>query len=639
MRFRMIVVWLLFSGCAQEKAADDVERVKIRLGTCLGPVTAVDGFNSAAPDCRQRIAEYVLPRTPDAEIHACLYAHDSGRLVSITPFRWDAPRFRPLEAASFPAEAERLNVNFMILRAPVAACDPALWNVTCYEEENCVFRLSGQTSSDGEETIIDFRPRGGGACNVESGPNGGPACQGCGWYVDNDDRPCTPTGQGRAEEAPAPICNTTTCQWERPRCQAHCQWGAFELCDGESGCEIRPDQVANDCPCGLDGKGPLVCDPETCSMVAQPCVGVCEPGTMVVADDQVLPDLSGPCGRCGLGRTMAICSDTCQFQGETVCEEPDGLCVPGARIGMQVECTNEGEPGLRQPICGESCLEAEAEPGACIVPAECGPDVPPDAMEPSVEACGRCGLGVRTRACREGRWGPWSKCIEEDIECSPGTIRNIPCDNSIGQCSAGNRAQTCSRDTCTWNAPGECSVLPAEEDLPCNGIDEDCDGLDYTLDRWDQAADNGGCDSATELTPEILSRLYRPGTDITINGSNHEQLDFDYYRIDHRLLQRCGEQHCMAVTFPTPGSVHVAMIFENLDACRRDTSTVFEIWNDQENAALMELAWPRSGEAVYLRVFSAALDLCGDEYGFTLSMPNTLLMDLEAADVPGRGGP
>jgi len=171
--------------------------------------------------------------------------------------------------------------------------------------------------------------------------------------------------------------------------------------------------------------------------------------------------------------------------------------------------------------------------------------------------------------------------------------------------------------------------LPAEEDPPCDGIDADCNGVDYVRDEWDATTRNGNCLSPSVLTVEMLSDRYRPGSDVTIEATNHQGDDYDYYLIDEQLASGCGgRSNCLTVDFETRGAARIAMIYENSAACQRDTSNTFVIWNDLEQPASMELTWPRTGEPFLLRVLSGGVDICGHAYRFTLRMPNQILNDM-----------
>ena len=636
MRTLILTLCLVAVGCSKKETAPTApDGVLIKFSTCLGPPEPAEGFTSAAPDCRQKLAAHLAPATTEAPIHGCLYAHLDGRLLETIPFGWTAPRFHPLETPSFAATADNLAVNFMIFREPVAACPADLWSTTCYEEPNCVFRLKGQTSSQEDVIVVDFRPRGGGACQVETGPLGGPACQGCGWYADNDARPCTPSNEANANPGPERLCNVETCQWERPRCQAHCQWGPFEACDADSGCTPTPDETAIDCTCGVDGKAPLVCNPETCSLVAQPCGDACEPGEMVLATT-VYPDVPGACGPCDAGETMAVCSDSCQFVGEILCEEPPDLCQPGENVGMEVACEVNDSQGFRQPVCGADCrVSSDWEEADCTLDRVCGDDIPADIMGSGSENCGRCERGERTRECIDGQWGPWSKCNDDVVDCTPGTSESVACVDAVGACSEGLRRRVCN-DECTWNEPGECTVQPMME-VPCNGIDEDCDGTDYVLDEWDEAAPNDNCMSPTVLTPEMFSRGREAGDPIVIEGESHMSGDEDYYLIDQRLIDRCRDgSNCLTVEFEETNAARAVIIYQDIDTCDGEGLVVVDVINTGEERRVSTLSGPSGADSVVLRVLSAGFGICGHGYSFTLRMPNQLI--LENSPVSNRAG-
>ena len=118
------------------------------------------------------------------------------------------------------------------------------------------------------------------------------------------------------------------------------------MCGEDGGCVIHPDEEAKVCRCAEGGNGPVTCDAETCSMVAQDCATPpCLPGEEVLATE-ALSMVSATCGSCGLGATLAVCNAACEFDGTTVCSGTEALCEPGEIIGMEIECEIDGEAGF-----------------------------------------------------------------------------------------------------------------------------------------------------------------------------------------------------------------------------------------------------------------------------------------------------
>lgn len=97
---------------------------------------------------------------------------------------------------------------------------------------------------------------------------------------------------------------------------------------------------------------------------------------------------------------------------------------------------DDGDP-CTDDVCGPTGCESSLAPGA-----ECTPD------EMSSEACGNCGMRVRTCG-QDCKWGAFGACGAEGA-CAPGQTDSEGCGN------CGSRTRTCGQD-CSWGAFGACN--------------------------------------------------------------------------------------------------------------------------------------------------------------------------------------
>jgi hypothetical protein len=140
-------------------------------------------------------------------------------------------------------------------------------------------------------------------------------------------------------------------------------------------------------------------------------------------------------------------------------------------------------------VCQSDCSWGDY--GSCSGAGQCEP------QQRDQESCGDC--GVRSRICgNDCIWGDWSACAGEG-SCEPDATSYEDCgacvsagNCGVGECEAGTRALVCT-DLCEWGTPGACqgNVDPVY-DVPCDDVDQDCDGADATvLDLYEPDDDCG----------------------------------------------------------------------------------------------------------------------------------------------------
>lgn len=297
-------------------------------------------------------------------------------------------------------------------------------------------------------------------------------------------------------------------------------------CDGstDEGCGCSPDGLSEMCgstdvgSCRLGSRTCVAGTWSSCSGVIEPVPEVCDG----IEDDDCNGTVDDGCD----------CTD-----GSTrVCGVSLGVC----RSVMQV-CTAghwpracADEPGVISPspeecdgALDQNCDGAVDEGCLCVNGAvdrsACGTDV------------GECETGMRV--CSMGTWGACSGGIapaaevcegSHDENCDGGIDEGCSCTNGATRaCGVGACAGT---QTCASGMWGACSGAAPSTEI-CNGIDDDCDGLNDQLDTGVSmvgascGTDEGLCTAGTYSCPS--TSLVCSGVAAVAETCDHQDQDCD----------------------------------------------------------------------------------------------------------------
>jgi hypothetical protein len=247
------------------------------------------------------------------------------------------------------------------------------------------------------------------------------------------------------------------------------QWGPWSACMGVTGCTPQSTQA-----CGMHGQQTCneMCQWGTCACqgnTSQTC-GNCNRGTQTRTCNGGTWSDWGTCGGqpCAPGATRMCmnggtetCSASCEWGSclGQMCTGPAptrscGRCGTQARVcdngtwGEFGPCTGEGVCAPSDPaqMCGmdgrQSCTE-QCQWGACACVGD------------SMQACGNCMGGTRTRTCSNGTWSAWSACMGEP-PCAAGATRMCGVnDSGMQMCSQACQWGTCTGQSCAGPAPTE----------------------------------------------------------------------------------------------------------------------------------------------------------------------------------------
>ena len=314
--------------------------------------------------------------------------------------------------------------------------------------------------------------------------------------------------------------------------------GTWRGCDAPTDCTCTPGEEASE-PCGQCGTRSGTCNPSGVWIWSEVCeeLGECVPGTEEISEsacglcgtqrrsceDTCLWGEWSPCqgeGECApgdeelescgsCGGTSRVCNDLCVWGEWSQCDQSQG-CSPG-----EVDEQSCGLCGTKTRVCDDSCGWGDF--GACENEGSCSPGMVDD------QTCGMCGSQERT--CSDScQWGDWGSCSGEG-SCSPGEVDDQICGppSSEGVCQQGLSSRTCGV-SCQWNPWGSCfGAVYAQNEVCGNGLDEDCDGSDWTVP--DDHEPNNTCANCTWLgeDPDLT------GDDKLFGSFDHVGDTHDYY--------------------------------------------------------------------------------------------------------------
>ena len=346
--------------------------------------------------------------------------------------------------------------------------------------------------------------------------------EGCGDKIDNDCNGETDDGcPACSYVAGTPVeqeCSTK-CGKGTQQCQTDGQWSTCTaptdcLCEQGQNKSLPCEKCGHQaCSCGDDG----VFDCGICEGSA-----FCEPGQQ---------DHS-PCGKCG--KKTRTCTSECTWTAFGECVD-GGVCLPGAKeeqgcgnCGSQERLCNSDCSWAVWGACGEGagCKQGEKQTKKCEKCGEqisiCGPNCDWSGFsecqnmgacnpgETDTQSCDNC--GTKKRSCNANcTWGSFGAC-QGSGPCAPGAVDTKKCGpaNDAGLCQFGEQLRTCS-GSCQWNAWKSCAgaVYPVDETTEAlcgNGVDEDCDGKDYTFP--DSYEPNNDCYDCYYLGADPTQKLY-----------------------------------------------------------------------------------------------------------------------------------
>lgn len=339
-----------------------------------------------------------------------------------------------------------------------------------------------------------------------------------------------------------PDCNvgeTVVCETPCGAGEDICQSdGTWRGCDAPTDCTCTPGEETTE-PCGVCGTRSGTCSPAGTWVWSEMCqeAGECVPG-----EEEISATSCGLCGTqrrscqltclweewsecqnegqcapgneeqesCGVcGGTTRVCDGSCSWGEWSQCDQSEG-CSPG-----EVDEKSCGLCGVQTRVCDDTCGWSDF--GPCTSEGQCSPGMVGD------QVCGLCGSQERT--CNNScQWGQWDGCSGQGL-CSPGQVDDKSCGPSSneGICDQGTSARTCSAG-CQWNSWGDCLGATYSKNETCgNGIDEDCDGSDWTVpDDWEP---NNNCAACTWLGEDVELT----GDDLIMGSFDNVSDSNDYY--------------------------------------------------------------------------------------------------------------
>lgn len=265
---------------------------------------------------------------------------------------------------------------------------------------------------------------------------------------------------------------------ERQRCTAG-RWQDQEACPAPTVCQRTASKVGT-CSVGVD-RCPELTEGSYCEGSR---LHLCEAGK------QVSSETCGSTELCEAGRSSGVC--TACVEGEFRCRGTRlESCGADASWNLDTICKAGTICDASMGVCGSGSgngpgaagTGAGGAPAGTSASTTNGAGAAKMCSGPESQACGKCGMQIRTCDSSTGQWSQWAECKGEG-ECKAG---------ETGMCGNGGM-KTCKSD-CKWDtacAGQKCTGPLSQTCGLCGGQTRTCDSNTGQFTDWTTCQQPGG---------------------------------------------------------------------------------------------------------------------------------------------------